>query len=86
MAITTTAGGSGVYTLGAATGAVTLFTTPNVTDAIFIVTLIESTGTTAAAIGNKAKIIVGPNVAYKIADNVAKSGTVSWNWTQMIIS
>jgi hypothetical protein len=86
MAIATTAGGSGVYELGASTGDVTLFTTPNVANAIFIVTLIESTSGTAAAVGNKAKVIVGPNTAYKIYDNVGKDGAISWNWIQMIIS
>ena len=86
MAITTTAGGSGIYALGATTGAVTLFTTPNVTDAIFIVTLLESTTSASSVMTNKVKVVVGPNTAYKIYDAATKSGALSWNWTQVVIS
>lgn len=89
MAISTTAGGSGSYTHGATAGVITLFTTPSVSNAIYIVTLEKVDETGASSNYSANKFIVGPNTDVKIYD-----GTVApwsdyrtvYHWVQMVIS
>ena len=82
--ISNTAGGSGNYTLGQVTGPITLFTTPNVANTIFIVYV-----TTVGSVNNSAttvKVMIGPNAGFQHADNTSFNGTLAWNWVQMEIS
>jgi len=81
--ITNTAGGSGVYTLGQLSGAATLFTTPNVANAIFVVYLTIQSSNLVNNTYNK--IMVGPNTPVRYPDNNLIAGTLTWNWVQMEI-
>lgn len=82
--ISNTAGGSGSYITGQVTGGVTLFTTPNTPNAIFIVYLTMN-GTNLGNI-DFSKQMIGPNAPFVFPDNSGNIGTVSWNWVQMEIS
>jgi len=89
MAISTTAGGSGSYTHGATNGVITLFTTPTVSNAIYIVTLQKIDETAASNDYSVTKFIVGPTTDVKIYD----ATTAGWSdyrtvyhYVQMIIS
>ena len=87
--ITNTAGGSGSTALGSA-GPVTLFTTPNTPNAIFIVYLFRQSltaGTTVVGAGTSIpmKMIVGPNAAVIYPSGTSETGSVVWNWVQMEI-
>jgi len=82
--ISNTAGGSGTYQLGQISGSTTLFTTPNVANAIFMVYIIKQAGLSSA--NRYDKIMVGPNTPVRYPDNNALSGDITWNWTQMEIS
>lgn len=88
--ITTTAGGSGDKLLGVVDNGVTLFTTPNVADAIYIVTVIfpDNFAMTGGTGYKKEKMIVGPNTPVMWPDSTAWPANVyiSWNWVQMKIS
>lgn len=91
MAISTTAGGSGSYTHGATAGVITLFTTPSVSNAIYIVTLQKVDETAAGASDNYPanKFIVGPNTDVKIYDGNVGSWSdyrTVYHWVQMVIS
>lgn len=81
MAITST-GGSGTYTkLGGAT--VTLFSTPNTTNAIFIVDIVETDSSGANLIKYTRR--VGPNTAVIIADDPTNA-IVTYTWVGMVIT
>lgn len=85
MAITTT-GGSGNYTkLGGTT--VTLFTTPNTANAIFIVDIVETTATQGAEQTNSRvyTLRVGPNTAVKISDDTIND-IVCYSWVGIVIT
>ena len=88
--ITNTAGGSGSTALGSA-GPVTLFTTPNVPNAIFIVYLFVQSNTDgtypmAAQTSIPSKIIAGPNAPVVFPSGTNQSAyKIVWNWVQMEI-
>ena len=84
--ISNTAGGSGSQVLGTVTGGITLFNTPNIPNAIFIV-YVTVTGTSPGLQGySTTKTMIGPNTPYMFGDDSSFSGIVSWNWVQMEIS
>lgn len=86
MAITTT-GGSGTYTKLGGT-AVTLFTTPNTTNAIFIVDIVETRTATGAAEPASSQIYtlrVGPNTAVRVADD-GVNDIVCYTWVGIVIT
>ena len=91
MAIITTAGSSGTYTLGAANGSVTLATAPATANAIFIVTLtkIRTDGTGSSDPHTVTKFIVGPSTIIRIMDSTTagwNNYTTVWHYVQMVIS
>lgn len=82
--ISNTAGNSGSYGLGSINGPVTLFTTPAVADAIFMVYFIRYTSLASV---NTTKIMLGPSTPCIWIDNTSYSAqSISWHWVQMVIS
>ena len=85
--ITNTAGGSGSTALNTL-GPVTLFTTPDTLNAIFIVYVYkqnDSTGAVSLPTGVPNKLIVGPDTAVRWPSGSLETGRVVWNWVQMEI-
>ncbi len=82
MAITTT-GGSGNYTKLGGT-VVTLFTTPNTTNAIFVVDIVEQDPSTML---NNLRYTrrVGPNTPVYISDDLINT-VVSYTWVGLVIT
>lgn len=86
MAIITTTGGSGSHVKGGTSVAITLFTTPNVVDALFIVKLKTFTPTSGAVKTDEdIKLVVGPNTPVLAFDD-ATGDVVIWHWVQMVIT
>lgn len=86
MAIATT-GGSGTYTkLGGTT--VTLFTTPNTTNALFIIDVVETTAAAGAEAPTSSRVYTlraGPNTAIKVSDD-AVNDIVCYSWVGIVIT
>lgn len=82
MAITTT-GGSGNYTKLGGT-VITLFTTPNTANAIFVVDIVEQDPATGSSINIYTRR-VGPNTAVYISDDLI-NWVVSYTWVGIVIT
>ncbi len=86
MAVTTT-GGSGAYVKLGGTS-VTLFTTPNTSNAIFRIDITETRTTEGVANGvynRPYTVFAGPNTAIKISDDTTND-IVCYNWVGIVIT